>query len=388
VENQNYPLTIASRANGQLNYKGYIDNIKLFDSVLTPQDVSAYYLAESNDFTYDPNGNTTQKGDITFGYNQANRMSGSANGTTLAKYTYNAKGERSIKVVNGVETHYIFDLNGQLIAEADALGVIQKEYVYLNGQPFAQIIGNDIYYYHNSHLGTPEIMTDANQTIVWQASYTPFGKATVSVNTVENNIRFPGQYFDSETNLHYNYFRDYDPEIGRYIQSDPIGLAGGINTYGYVLGNPIKYIDPSGLINLQIPGTTGETAIHANPGPDVTPPGSRAEHNPAHVHMGSNDGPRVRTDTFEPYSDDDARRMSKKQKRFCKKASDTIKNLIRTRQSNVYSYGRRLLGLMALPVIGLDSVTNACRNDPFFCMEMTPYVLDKIEPAECDECNE
>jgi RHS repeat-associated protein len=93
------------------------------------------------------------------------------------------------------------------------------------------------------------VMTDANQNIVWQASYTPFGKATVEVNTVENNIRFPGQYFDAETGLHYNYFRDYDPEIGRYIQSDPIGLAGGINTYGYVEGNPINATDFYGLIS-------------------------------------------------------------------------------------------------------------------------------------------
>jgi RHS repeat-associated protein len=67
------------------------------------------------------------------------------------------------------------------------------------------------------------------------------------------NLRFPGQYFDAETGKHYNYKRDYDPRIGRYIESDPIGLQAGPNTYGYVGGNPLKWIDPKGL--LQKPGT-------------------------------------------------------------------------------------------------------------------------------------
>jgi RHS repeat-associated protein len=96
-------------------------------------------------------------------------------------------------------------------------------------------------------LGTPEAMTDANQNIVWQASYTPFGEATVSINNIENNIRGLGQYFDTETGLHYNYFRMLDPKLGRYLTSDPIGLAGGINTYAHVGNNPINYTDRFGL---------------------------------------------------------------------------------------------------------------------------------------------
>jgi len=102
-------------------------------------------------------------------------------------------------------------------------------------------------YIHTDHLGTPQVITDQSQTVVWSADYEPFGKVNITTSTIENPLRFPGQYYDQETQLHYNYFRDYDPAIGRYITSDPIGLAGGINTYSYVLNNPLKYTDPLGL---------------------------------------------------------------------------------------------------------------------------------------------
>ncbi|WP_197491486.1 RHS repeat-associated core domain-containing protein [Methylomonas methanica] len=105
-----------------------------------------------------------------------------------------------------------------------------------------------IYFAHTDHLGTPTVLTDSGQNIVWQADYEPFGKARITTQTVTNNIRFPGQYYDQETGLHYNMQRYYDPAIGRYRQSDPIGLSGGINTYSYVSNNPLNYTDSSGLI--------------------------------------------------------------------------------------------------------------------------------------------
>src|SRR5690606_5523046 len=68
-------------------------------------------------------------------------------------------------------------------------------------------------------------------------------------------LRFPGQIADIHSSLNYNYFRDYDPETGRYVESDPIGLKGGLNTYGYVVANPIKYFDPYGLDTITVGGS-------------------------------------------------------------------------------------------------------------------------------------
>jgi RHS repeat-associated protein len=92
-------------------------------------------------------------------------------------------------------------------------------------------------------------MTDGQGVVVWDATYRPFGEAEVNPNsTVVNNFRFPGQYYDQETGLHYNYFRDYHPGIGRYVEPDPIGLRGGTNMYAYCMNDPVNLADPSGQI--------------------------------------------------------------------------------------------------------------------------------------------
>ncbi|MCI5122187.1 MAG: hypothetical protein D3908_13545, partial [Candidatus Electrothrix sp. AUS4] len=104
-----------------------------------------------------------------------------------------------------------------------------------------------LYYYITDHLGTPQMVVDATGQVLWQGDYLPFGEVQVAVNQVGNSIRFPGQYFDGETGLHYNWNRYYDPATGRYISADPIGFDGGMNLFAYVGADPINRIDPDGL---------------------------------------------------------------------------------------------------------------------------------------------
>lgn len=148
----------------------------------------------------------------------------------LGTYTFSGDGSEYIE---------LSDLGGKTAADAVRL-------VEVTTAPPPTMTAS-IYYSHNDHLGTPQVFTDQNQNVVWQADYQPFGEVSESVTIFANNLRFAGQYFDEETNLHYNYFRDYDPGTGRYVQSDPIGLDGGLNTYAYVGGNPLRFVDPFGL---------------------------------------------------------------------------------------------------------------------------------------------
>ncbi|MBI9089153.1 MAG: RHS repeat protein [Desulfobacterium sp.] len=165
-----------------------------------------------------------------------------------ADYLYNASGQRIRKTVDGVTTIYHYAPNGNLIAETDAYGNQIKSYVWLHGRPLAMIDADqNVCYVHNDHLGTPRKMTNAAGTVVWAADYRPFGEVDITTAAVENNLRFPGQYYDSETGLHYNWNRYYDPKIGRYSTPDPAGINGGIDLYLYANCNPLRDYDYEGL---------------------------------------------------------------------------------------------------------------------------------------------
>jgi RHS repeat-associated protein len=170
-----------------------------------------------------------------------------------------------------------------MIGESDISGTFSKEYMYNGSSRLALVdVGTgNVYYYGNDALGTPEILTNSNNVITWEAIYKPFGEAGVqSYSSVTNNFRFPGQYYDQETGLHYNYNRYYDPSVGRYLTPDPIGQAGGLNLFAYVGNDPVNNFDPMGLAQF---GYRGLDAI----GGFIPPYGTGAyddEHNTEWVH--------------------------------------------------------------------------------------------------------
>jgi len=215
---------------------------------------------DSTTFEYDVNGNMTKKtvdGVVTSSvYNMVDRLAeiwnGEAgSGSLTATYYHDPFGRRLWKDVGGVRTYFHYADEG-LVGEYDAGGVEIKTYGYKPGStwttdPLFMKVGSSYYFYHNDHMGTPQKMTSANGAVVWSAKYESFGQAVVEVGTVVNNFRFPGQYFDTESGLNYNYHRYYDSELGRYLRRDPIGIGGGINLFNYVSMDPINKSDIMGL---------------------------------------------------------------------------------------------------------------------------------------------
>ena len=254
------------------NRTGFSSN----DGITTPVSLTYNYDTASNhmlgiggslveSFTYDASGNTLSYSapfaDYSFSYDARNRLTQSFVGAIGTSYLINGLGQR-VFAAGAPQFTFAYDEAGHLIGKYSASANRQQETVWLGDLPVAVMAGHNagqgedddhaeddgsaVHYIAPDHLGAPHQITDASGQVVWLWDHDPFGNGAPS-GTFSYDLRFPGQFFDQNTKLHYNYFRDYDPRTGRYIESDPIGLTGGINTYGYVGGNPVSFSDPYGV---------------------------------------------------------------------------------------------------------------------------------------------
>ncbi|RPL50324.1 RHS repeat domain-containing protein, partial [Pseudomonas aeruginosa] len=196
--------------------------------------------------TSDAAGNLTQDRPARkLAYDAQGRLqSVSLDGQQVAEYRYNALGQRIVKLTPESITTYLYGPDGQLLGEAEHDGSGRKlraqYYLWLDSLPLATIdadydaqgkVGNPtLLYLHGDHLDTPRLATDASGQIAWQWQSDAFGRGeALSQGSTQVNLRFPGQYYDAESGLHYNYFRDYDPETGRYVESDPVETLRKLN---------------------------------------------------------------------------------------------------------------------------------------------------------------
>jgi RHS repeat-associated protein len=189
-------------------------------------------------------------------YGGRDRLESMTVGTPTITFKINAFGQRVQKATTGATTDYHFDLAGHIIGEAnDSTGANIIEYVWMEGQMLAQIDSSgNIVYVHSDQVNNPQKITNASRTLVWDREQEPFGETYATpTNTTPTNHRFPGQYADAENLLSYNYMRDYDTTIGRYVQSDPSGFNGGLNLFGYASQNPTQDSDPLGLLDPSSP---------------------------------------------------------------------------------------------------------------------------------------
>ncbi len=144
----------------------------------------------------------------------------------------------------------MYDALGNRIAEYDydaatGTSTLIREYIWANAMIVGVVENGTLYLVRTDHIGRPVFATDDAGVKVWDATYLPFGGVHTSTGA-NSALRFPGQWFQSETGLHQNWMRDYDPTLGRYLQADPLGLVDGASIYGCALQNPGRYVDLTG----------------------------------------------------------------------------------------------------------------------------------------------
>jgi RHS repeat-associated protein len=213
-------------------------------------------------FSYDAMGNMTSDGQFTATYDARARLASVSTADGVTSYTYDAAGQRIAKTDSSGSHYYVYDDTGTLLGEYDATGAIIREYIWIDSMPLAVVTSSEVLYVHADETNTPRALVDATNQLRWRWISDPFGATPPEedpsgLGAVTLDLRLPGQLYDRETGLHYNYFRDYSPTAGRYVESDPKGLAGGVNTYAYALGNPVRFYDPRGLWSIDLDAIVG-----------------------------------------------------------------------------------------------------------------------------------
>lgn len=211
--------------------------------------------------THDAVGNTLTDGSLrSYFYNAANRLARvDQAGTARRHYVYNGRGERVRSHLGSDDIATVYDEGGRWLGDYTMDGVPKQQAIWLDDLPvglLAQDALSRLHYIQADHVGTPRTVIDPVRNVAvwtWDLASEAFGNSPPNSDPDGDgtafllDLRFPGQRFDAASGLNYNYFRDYDTDVGRYAQSDPIGLKGGFATYGYANSNPTQYIDPRGL---------------------------------------------------------------------------------------------------------------------------------------------
>jgi RHS repeat-associated protein len=235
--------------------------------------------SQSYSYTWDAAGNMTSGAGQSYDYDGANRLKAANAGAST--YGYDGNGMRARVTDSGAAVFYVHStalgLNAMEVTSAGA----QRAYVYAAGKMTAmQAPDGQFYWLHTNHLGSARAMTDASGNLTYRGRFAPYGDAisewSSSGSTNLNKKKFTGYERDAATGLYYANARMYSPGRGRFIQPDPMGLKSAtmelplsLNRYSYVLGDPINYVDPSGLLTLIIGGTFNGSASWGQPGQEM-----------------------------------------------------------------------------------------------------------------------
>jgi RHS repeat-associated protein len=204
----------------------------------------------------DARGNVTLlevegQGTLRLTYNARNQLArANLPDGSVAEYAYDPFGRRILKKHRGAETRYFWV--GDTMVHEETTGAIEemRDYLYLPGEvptPLAIRVNGTTFCVHADHRGAPTRVTNGQGNLVWLADYSGYGQARIRVNDLPHALRFPGQYFDAETGLHYNRARYYSPAVGRYLSVDPKEFAEGVHFFAYADNDPVNLSDPLGM---------------------------------------------------------------------------------------------------------------------------------------------